>query len=232
MLGAIAGDTIGSTYEFSNTKDYNFELFPEGSIYTDDSIMTLAVAKRLLDDESHSLQSLEDVMVALGRQYPCPMGSYGGGFSTWLFTPNTLFDYNKEHGDLPYVSSTGRHPYGSYGNGSAMRASACGWFFDSLEETERVAALSAIITHNHIEGIKGAQATAAAIWMARMGKSKAEIKEYISTKYGYCLDQSYEYLNRTYCWSSSCQGTVPQAIITFLESVSFEDAIRKAVQSI
>lgn len=110
-----------------------------------------------------------------------------------------------------------------------MRASACGWFFDTLEETERVAALSAEITHNHPEGIKGAQATAAAIWIARNGKSKEEIKNYILTRYSYDLNRTYEYLNRTYDWDASCQGTVPEAIIAFLESSDFEDAIRKAV---
>ena len=110
-----------------------------------------------------------------------------------------------------------------------MRVSAVGWFFDTLEETERVAKISAEITHNHPEGIKGAQATAAAIWMARNGKSKAEIKEYIETKYEYDLDRTWEYLNQRYGWKSSCQETVPEAIIAFLESSSFEDAIRKAV---
>jgi ADP-ribosylglycohydrolase len=110
-----------------------------------------------------------------------------------------------------------------------MRVSAVGWFFDTLEETERVAKISAEITHNHPEGIKGAQATAAAIWMARNGKSKAEIKKYIETKYEYDLDRTWEYLNQRYGWKSSCQETVPEAIIAFLESNSFEDAIRKAV---
>ena len=110
-----------------------------------------------------------------------------------------------------------------------MRASACGWFFDTLEETERVAGISASITHDHPEGIKGAQATAAAIYLARIGKKKDEIKEYISSRYGYDLERSYEFLNRTYEWDSSCQGTVPEAIIAFLESDDFEDAIRKAV---
>ena len=110
-----------------------------------------------------------------------------------------------------------------------MRVSAIGWFFDTLEDTERIAKITAEITHNHPEGIKGAQATAAAIWMARNGKSKKEIKEYIESKYEYDLDRTWEYLNRTYDWDSSCQGTVPEAIIAFLESDSFEDAIRKAV---
>lgn len=229
MLGAITGDTIGSSYEFQNTKDYNFEMFRNDSNYTDDSIMTMAVAKWLLDDPEHSLQRLEDTMVAFSQKYTCPMGGYGHWFSIWLYLPDRLGKYDRKNGKLPYRSATGRHPYGSWGNGSAMRASACGWFFDTLEETERVAALSAAITHNHPEGIKGAQATAAAIWMARNGKSKSEIKDYISTRYNYDLNRTYEYLNRTYDWQSSCQGTVPEAIIAFLESSDFEDAIRKAV---
>lgn len=229
MLGAITGDTIGSSYEFQNTKDYNFEMFRNDSNYTDDSIMTMAVAKWLLDDPEHSLQRLEDTMVAFSKKFTCPMGGYGYWFSIWLYLPEKLSKYDSENGDIPYHSATGRHPYWSWGNGSAMRTSACGWFFDTLEETERVAALSAVITHNHPEGIKGAQATAAAIWMARNGKAKSEIKEYISSKYGYDLNRTYEYLNRTYDWESSCQGTVPEAIIAFLESSDFEDAIRKAV---
>lgn len=229
MLGAITGDTIGSSYEFQNTKDYNFEMFRNDSNYTDDSIMTMAVAKWLLDDPEHSLQRLEDTMVAFSKKFTCPMGGYGYWFSIWLYLPEKLSKYDSENGDIPYHSATGRHPYGSWGNGSAMRTSACGWFFDTLEETERVAALSAVITHNHPEGIKGAQATAAAIWMARNGKSKSEIKEYISSKYGYDLNRTYEYLNRTYDWESSCQETVPEAIIAFLESNDFEDAMRKAV---
>ena len=229
MLGAITGDTIGSSYEFQNTKDYNFEMFRNDSNYTDDSIMTMAVAKWLLDDPEHSLQGLEDTMVAFSQKFTCPMGGYGYWFSIWLYLPEKLGKYDSENGKIPYHSATGRHPYGSWGNGSAMRTSACGWFFDTLEETERVAALSAVITHNHPEGIKGAQATAAAIWMARNGKSKSEIKDYISTRYNYDLNRTYEYLNRTYDWESSCQGTVPEAIIAFLESSDFEDAIRKAV---
>lgn len=229
MLGAITGDTIGSSYEFQNTKDYNFEMFRNDSNYTDDTIMTMAVAKWLLDDPEHSLQRLEDTMVAFSKKFTCPMGGYGYWFSIWLYLPDKLSKYDSENGEIPYQSATGRHPYGSWGNGSAMRTSACGWFFDTLEETERVAALSAVITHNHPEGIKGAQATAAAIWMARNGKSKSEIKDYISTRYYYDLNRTYEYLNRTYDWESSCQGTVPEAIIAFLESSDFEDAIRKAV---
>ena len=229
MLGAVTGDVVGSVYEFHNTKDYNFPLFSRNSNYTDDSIMSFAVARWLLDDDSHSLQALEDCMVALGREFPHPMGGYGGGFRTWLFTPEALWPYDGTWGPVPYESVNGRHPYGSWGNGSAMRACPVGWFFDTLEETERVAALSAIITHNHPDGIKGAQATAAAIFLARTGKSKEEIRTYIEETYGYDLGKTWDYWHPIYDWDESCQGTVPQAIIAFLDSNDFEDAIRKAV---
>ena len=229
MLGAITGDTIGSAYEFCNTKDYNFSLFLSESAYTDDSVMTMAVAYWLLKDKEHSYQGLEDIMVLFAQKCPCPMGGYGTGFYHWLFFPKSILEFDDRFGELPYESKNGRHPYGSWGNGAAMRVSAVGWFFDTLEETERVAAISARITHNHPEGIKGAQATAAAIWMARNGKSKEDIRNYIEKTYGYDLHKTYEYWHPIYKWESSCQGTVPQAIIAFLDSTSFEDAMRKAV---
>ena len=227
MLGAIVGDTVGSIYEFNNTKDYNFEMFTNRSGYTDDSIMTMAVAYWLLKDPEHRYETLEEAMVT------CPNGGYGEMFYIWLFMPWSLKEICPRAFDedfLPkYDSPAGRVPYNSWGNGSAMRVSPVGWLFDTLEETERVAKISAEITHNHPEGIKGAQATAAAIFLARTGKTKPEIKEYIETKYGYDLDRTWEYLNQSYGWKSSCQETVPEAIIAFLESDSFEDAIRKAV---
>ncbi len=229
MLGAIIGDTVGSVYEFDNTKDYNFTLFTGESGFTDDSVMTMAVAWWLLHDKEHSYQGLEDTMVEFGRNCPCPNGGYGGGFYSWLFLPDKLYQFDDRYGDSPYESKTGRHPYGSYGNGSAMRVSAVGWFFDSLEETERVAGISAAITHNHPEGIKGAQATAAAIFLARTGKTKEEIRDYVEETYGYDLHKSWEYWHPIYDWEDSCQGTVPPAIIAFLNSENFEDAIRKAV---
>ena len=229
MLGAIIGDTVGSVYEFYNTKDYNFTLFLRDSGYTDDSVMTMAVAYWLLKDKEHSYQGLEDVMVMFGKNCPCPNGGYGGGFYQWLFCHDRMRSFDDQYGEAPYQSKPGRHPYGSWGNGSAMRVSAVGWFFDTLEETERVAAISAAITHNHPEGIKGAQATAAAIWMARNGKTKEDIRDYIEKTYGYDLQKTYEYWHPIYGWESSCQGTVPQAIICFLDSTDFEDAIRKAV---
>jgi hypothetical protein len=191
--------------------------------------MTMAVAYWLLKDKEHTYQGLEDIMVMFAEKYPCPMGGYGGGFYTWLFESEGLYNFDDRYGSAPYKSKTGRHPYGSWGNGSAMRVSAVGWFFDTLEETERVAAISSAITHNHPEGIKGAQATAAAIWMARNGKNKEEIRDYIEKTYGYDLHKTYAYWHPIYHWESSCQGTVPQAIIAFLDSTDFEDAIRKAV---
>ena len=212
MLGAIIGDTAGSVYEFNNIKTTNFPFFSQQSNYTDDSIMTMAVAEWLLNDPNHGMDTLETTFVNFARKYPCPMGGYGGGFFRWLFN-----SHNK------------RAPYNSWGNGAAMRCSANGWMFDTLEETERVAGLSAAITHNHPEGIKGAQSTAAAIFMARNGSSKEEIRNYISTKYDYNLNRTCDQIRPVYRWESSCQGTVPEAMVAFLDSTDFESAIRLAV---
>ena len=225
MLGAIIGDTVGSHYAFNNTKDYNFQMFHRDSCYTDDSIMSMAIANWLLSDPGHTFQALEDSMVLFGRECPCPMGGYGGMFRRWLFFPETLLS----KGEPLYESATGRYPYGSFGNGSAMRVSPVGWLFDSLEKTMEVAKLSAEITHNHPEGIKGAQATAAAIFLARTGKKKEEIRSFIEDTFGYELQKSWDYWHPIYRWDETCQGTVPQAIIAFLDSTDFEDAIRKAV---
>ena len=216
MLGAIIGDTIGSVYEFHNIKTTNFPLFDSHCNYTDDSVMTMAVADWLLTDPQHGMDTLETSFLNFAQKYPCPMGGYGPGFYRWLFEPETFVEGK-------------RHPYHSFGNGAAMRCSANGWMFDTLEETERVAGLSAAITHNHPEGIKGAQSTAAAIFMARNGKSKDEIKEYISTKYGYNLNRTCDEIRAVYDWDSSCQGTVPEAMVAFLDSTDFESAIRLAV---
>ena len=233
MLGAIVGDTVGSIYEFNNTKDYNFDMFSPRSGYTDDSIMTMAVAYWLLKDPEHKYETLEEAMVMFAKNCPCPNGGYGEMFYIWLFMPWSLKEICpkafEDDYEPKYNSPMNRVAYNSWGNGSAMRVSAVGWFFKTLEETERVAKIAAEITHNHPEGIKGAQATAAAIWMARNGKTKLEIKSYIETTYGYDLDRTWEYLNLRYGWKSSCQETVPEAIIAFLESNSYEDAIRKAV---
>lgn len=223
MLGAIIGDTVGSVYEFNNTKDVNFAMFSERSNYTDDTLMSLAVAKWLTIDRTFSHEVLEEVMVEIANMHRCPMGGYGGGFARWLFKPEYLFDL--EDG----TRACGRRPYNSWGNGSAMRVSAVGWMFDTLQETERVAELSASITHNHPEGIKGAQATAAAIFMARTGSSKDDIRDYIQKRFGYDLSKTWSDIHPTYSWESSCQGTVPPAIIAFLDSEDFESAIRLAV---
>lgn len=229
MLGAITGDVIGSHYEFNNTKKYDFILFPQGCAPTDDSIMTLAVAHWLMNDPKHSRQALEDAFLLFGNQFKYPKGGYGGGFQTWLFRPEHLHPYGANPPKPKYKSATGRHPYNSNGNGSAMRVSAVGWYAQTLKEAERLAAISADITHNAPEGIKGAQATVAAVWMARNGKSKDEIRDYIEKKYGYDLHKTYEYWHPIYKWESSCQGTVPQALICFLESKDYVDAVRKAV---
>lgn len=228
MLGAVIGDIAGSVYEFSNTKDYNFEMFPAGSNFTDDTVMTMAVAEWALNNDicadiETQTKLLESIMVDVAKNVPCPMGGYGAGFHTWLFRPERLIDYRTGR------TASGRCPYNSWGNGSAMRTSSIGWLYDDMDTTLKVAETAASITHNHPEGIKGAQAVTAAIFMARNGASKEDIKKYITTKFHYNLDQSWEYLHDTYEWDSSCQGTVPQAIISFLSSDDFESAIRRAV---
>ena len=211
MLGAIIGDTVGSVYEFDNIKTTDFSLFTERNEFTDDSVMSVAVAEWLLRDKNHTHKELEASMVRYANKYRNPVGGYGGSFYRWLF------------------SGRERKPYNSWGNGSAMRVSAVGWAFDTIEETLRVAEISASITHNHPEGIKGAQAVAAAIFLARTGKTKAEIKEYVETRFGYDLNRSCEEIRPGYTFQESCQGTVPEAIIAFLDSTDFESAIRLAV---
>lgn len=210
ILGAIAGDTIGSVYEFNPTKNYNFQLLHNGMEYTDDSIMTLAVADWLLHDDAHTQEGLTKSMQYWGNVYPYPMGSYGGMFAGWLHNPNPS-------------------PYNSWGNGSAMRVSAVGYAADSLDETLRIAKISAEVTHNHPEGIKGAQATAAAIFLAHTGKTKKEIADYVEQTFGYDLQRDYEEIKKDYHFEGSCQETVPQSIIAFLQSKDYEDAIRLTV---
>ena len=205
MTGAIAGDIIGSVYEFDNIKTTDFPLFTNESDYTDDTIMTVAVADWLLNGGD-----LAKVMQRYGREYPYPTGGYGGRFSGWLREKDPL-------------------PYNSWGNGSAMRVSAVGWMFDSLEKTLEVAKETAVVTHNHPEGIKGAQAIAAAIYLARTGKSKQDIKQYIETTFSYDLGRTCDEIRPFYRFNESCQGTVPEAIIAFLDSSDFENAIRLAV---
>lgn len=205
MIGAIAGDIIGSVYEFDNIKTTDFPLFTNESDYTDDTIMTVAVADWLLNGGD-----LAKVMQRYGREYPYPTGGYGGRFSGWLREKDP-------------------QPYNSWGNGSAMRVSAVGWMFESLEKTLEVAKETAAVTHNHPEGIKGAQATAAAIYLARTGKNKQDIKQYIETTFSYDLSRSCDEIRPCYRFNESCQGTVPEAIIAFLDSFDFENAIRLAV---
>jgi len=227
MIGAIIGDTIGSVYEFDNIKKKDFQpLFAEGANFTDDSIMSVAVADWLLHTD-RSQAALEERLVSWAADYPCPMGGYGGTFDTWLFTPEYLTGYRDDA--HPDYQQSGRHPYNSWGNGSAMRASACGWVASSLEEALDLGRRSAEITHNHPEGIKGAQAVAAAIYMALHGESKEAIRRYAERQFGYDLDHTCDEIRPAYGWDSSCQGTVPQAIIAFLDSETLEDAIRLAV---
>lgn len=215
MLGAFIGDIVGSVYEFNNTKDYKFKLFTKDSSFTDDSIMTAAVAEWVMHDKILSHGALEKIMVSFASDFSHPVGGYGTMFKLWLFGHDGL--------------NIKRCPYNSWGNGSAMRVSSIGWLFRTLEMTVKVAEISASITHNHPEGIKGATATAAAIYLARTGHSKKEIKSYIEEVYGYDLGISWTDLHKHYSWDSSCQGTVPQAIICFLKSDNFESAIRNAV---
>ena len=206
MLGAIIGDIVGSIYEWRNIKTKEFPLFGHKCEFTDDSVMTIAVAEGLMNGGTPD--DYINAMKRIGRMYP--NAGYGGHFSSWLFTDD-------------------RAPYNSWGNGSAMRVSPVGWIFDTLEKTESTAEVSAAVTHNHPEGIKGAQATAAAIFLTRNGKTKDEIKTYIENKYDYDLSRTLDEIRPTYEFDVSCMGTVPEAIIAFLESNDFEDAIRNAI---
>lgn len=220
-LGAIIGDTVGSVFEFANTKRTDFPLFSEDCDFTDDSIMTIAVAD-WLGNTDRSQIALEKKLVEWGNKFPNPKGSYGSTFSRWLFHPDWLRNFQTgEWGK--------RMPYNSWGNGSAMRASACGWAAYTFQQAMELGKCSAEITHNHPEGIKGAQAVAVAIWMAHRGDSKDTIRECIEDKFGYDLHHTCDEIRPSYSWDSSCQGTVPQAIIAFLDSHDFEEAIRLAV---
>lgn len=217
MLGAITGDTIGSVYEFNNIKTTEFPLFQSGSKITDDSVMTMAVAEWMMLGSARTQRDLERLMVEYGRSYPD--AGYGGRFYCWLFHPEKLH----KHGGRSRV------PYNSFGNGSAMRVSPCGWFFDTLAETEYWAEQSAVITHNHPEGVKGAQAVAAAIFMARNHASKESIRQYVEQKYGYDLSKHCDDIRPTYRFNETCQDTVPQAFAAFLDSTDFESCMRLGV---
>ncbi len=203
LCGAIAGDIIGSAYEFKPFKSTEFPLFCHSSEFTDDTVMTVANADWLLSGDS-----LFGIMQDWGNRYPT--AGYGGMFLDWL----QIYD---------------PQPYNSFGNGSAMRVSPVGWAFDTLKKTLEAAKQSAEITHNHPEGIKGAQATAACIFLARTGKSKQEIKEYIEHTFGYNLNRTCDEIRPTYQFDVTCQGSVPESIIAFLDSTDFESAIRLAV---
>ncbi len=230
MIGAVIGDTVGSVYEFNNIKTTDFLLFSRGSNYTDDSVMTFAVADWLLSDKEHTPQKLINNLVWFANEFPCPMGGYGGRFSEWLQKPKTVYeDVMMEDGSTKRFMREVREPYNSWGNGAAMRTSAVGWMFDTLEETERVAEIQAAVTHNHPEGIKGAQATSAAIFMARNGKTKDDIRRYIETRFGYDLSRTCDEIRPGYSFDVSCQGTVPQALAAFFESTDFESCIRLGI---
>jgi ADP-ribosyl-[dinitrogen reductase] hydrolase len=202
-LGAIAGDVIGSVYEFDAPKTTQFELFTPHSKPTDDSILTLAVADAILNKRSY-----RDCIQDYARAYPGR--GYGIFFSQWIYKDNPL-------------------PYNSFGNGSAMRVSAVGWAFNTVEDVLREAEASAAVTHNHPEGIKGAQAVALAIFHARTGVSKEDIRRDTIERFDYDLSRTLDEIRPTYHFDETCQKTIPPAIIAFLESNDFEDAIRKAV---
>ena len=214
MYGAILGDIIGSPYEFDiGNKSKEFPLFSERSHFTDDTVMTFAIAEVFLDDDllmndEVIRQRLIESMQRYGKLYP--RAGYGGMFRHWLKSDNP-------------------QPYGSYGNGSAMRVSSVAWLFDDLGMVRYMARLSADVTHNHPEGIKGAEVTASAIFLARTGSTKAEIKAYIENAFGYDLSRTCDEIRPGYHHVETCQETVPEAITAFLEGESFEDVIRTAV---
>lgn len=203
MLGAIAGDIIGSVYEGRPIKSTEFPLFQRHSVFTDDTVLTVAVAHSILSGTDYT-----SPLKLYGRKYPG--AGYGGSFYAWLF-------------------STDRAPYDSWGNGSAMRVSPVGFAFDSVDDVLREAEQTAEITHNHPEEIKGAQATALAVFLARQGASKETIKREIGERFSYDLGRTLDGIRPAYRFDTSCQGSVPESIIAFLESADFEDAVRKAI---
>ncbi len=224
MIGAIIGDIVGSRFEFNNHRSKDFELFTDECEATDDSIMTLAVAKAIMETEkkmkpllsqrenNHEYNLLLESMAIkymqeIGRKYPyC---GYGGMFRHWVFSDNPK-------------------PYNSYGNGAAMRISPVGFFDVTEYELRELSKIVTAVTHNHEEGIKGAEAVALSIFMAKRGATKEEIRNEINENY-YGLDFTIDEIRDTYRFNETCQRTVPQAIVAFLESSSFEDAIRTAI---
>lgn len=210
MIGAIIGDIVGSRFEWDNYRHKDFELFTSECFATDDSIMTLAIGKALMESKSDWSDLGEQTvrcMQEVGRPYPrC---GYGGRFWDWMYSSNPK-------------------PYNSFGNGAAMRVSACGFVANSLEEAKRLSKAVTEVTHNHPEGIKGAEATAVAIYMARTGSTMEEIREVIDREY-YPMNFTLDEIRDTYEFNETCQNTVPQALMAFFESTSFEDAIRNAI---
>lgn len=210
MLGAIIGDIVGARFEWNNHRDKDFDFFTHKCFTTDDSIMTLAVAKALMvskPDYSDLSKNTVECMQSVGRNYPnC---GYGGGFYRWMFSDNP-------------------QPYNSFGNGSAMRVSAVGFVAKSLDEAKLLSKLVTEVTHNHPDGIKGAEATAVAIYMAKTGSNILEIRDYINKHY-YSLNFTLDEIRETYQFNETCQETVPQALQAFFESTDFEDAIRNAI---
>ncbi|MFN5835871.1 MAG: ADP-ribosylglycohydrolase family protein [Pseudanabaena sp.] len=203
MLGEIVGDIVGSIYEFNNHRSKDFPLFSGGCDFTDDTVLTVAVADCLMNQGSYV-----EYIKNYTRKYP--NRGYGGRFAQW-------------------IRFESMEPYNSWGNGSAMRVSAVGFAFDDLEMVIQEAKRSAEVTHNHPEGIKGAQATALAIYMARQGQSKEQIKSAIAKSFSYDLDRTLDEIRPVYQFNESCQETVPEAVIAFLESTDFEDAIRNGI---
>lgn len=203
MLGAIAGDIIGSVHEFNCQKSMEFPLFVAHSNFTDDSVLTVAVAECLLTGASYADKLREYTLAYPGR-------GYGGMFYEWAFRGHKM-------------------PYNSWGNGSAMRVSPVAFAFEDLEAVVLEAGRTAVVTHNHPEGIRGAKATAAATFLARKGTSKAEIRKAIETRFEYDLSRSIAEIRETYEFNESCQETVPEAITAFLESEDYENAIRLAI---
>jgi len=208
IIGSIAGDVIGSAYEFHPTRDAQFELFTPSSTFTDDSVLTMANALWLLEDKEHQPQTLVEIMLDMCRRYPGR--GYGGRFAGWIASANP-------------------QPYGSFGNGSAMRVSPVGYYATSMDEALELAQVSAAVTHNHPEGIKGAQATAAAIFMARQGASKEEVRAWIQQRFDYDLKRTLEQIRPTYRFNETCQQTVPEAILCYIEGKDYEDVVRLAV---
>ncbi len=203
MIGAIAGDIIGSVYESAPIKRKDFDLFHPQCRFTDDTVLTLAIAKAILEKRDYL-----DTVRETGRRYP--HAGYGGTFIHWLLSEEPK-------------------PYNSWGNGSAMRVSPVGFAFDTVDDILREAANTAVISHNHPEGVKGAQATALSVFLARTTRDRVLIRKEVSTLFGYDLDRTVEEIRPSYTFDISCQGTVPEAIIAFLDSTSYEDAVRNAV---